>query len=218
MKQIIQFLFLCVFAFNSATFALQPKNLNLSKQDVVRYYESHQYDKDVNHTIATAMGYLKARLHHSRFHGKKPAIVLDIDETSLSNYQNMVKMNFGGTYEAIKFAETASDLPAIEPTLKLFRYAKAHNVAVLFITGRDESERERTVENLEHAGYKDWDDLYFRQDEDKKKTAAVYKTALRKKLSADYDIILNVGDQKSDLVGHYADKVFLLPNPFYYIP
>jgi acid phosphatase len=33
-----------------------------------------------------------------------------------------------------------------------------------------------------------------------------------------YTIILNVGDQASDLFGGHAGKTFKLPNPFYVIP
>ena len=32
-----------------------------------------------------------------------------------------------------------------------------------------------------------------------------------------YDIVLNMGDQYSDLKGGYAERVFKLPNPFYYV-
>jgi len=32
-----------------------------------------------------------------------------------------------------------------------------------------------------------------------------------------YTIIVNVGDQPSDLAGGYAEKSFLMPNPFYRI-
>jgi hypothetical protein len=33
-----------------------------------------------------------------------------------------------------------------------------------------------------------------------------------------YLIVLNIGDQWSDLMGGYSLKTFKLPNPFYYIP
>lgn len=33
-----------------------------------------------------------------------------------------------------------------------------------------------------------------------------------------YRIVVNVGDQRSDLTGGYALKTFKLPNPSYYIP
>jgi predicted secreted acid phosphatase len=33
-----------------------------------------------------------------------------------------------------------------------------------------------------------------------------------------YTIVLNMGDQLSDLEGGYAERTFKLPNPFYWIP
>jgi len=33
-----------------------------------------------------------------------------------------------------------------------------------------------------------------------------------------YTIIVNVGDQQSDLDGGYAERAYKLPNPFYYLP
>jgi hypothetical protein len=46
-----------------------------------------------------------------------------------------------------------------------------------------------------------------------------YKTNCRKDIeSKGYKIILNIGDQYSDLEGGYSQAVFKLPNPMYYIP
>jgi len=45
-----------------------------------------------------------------------------------------------------------------------------------------------------------------------------YKSAARADIEADgYRIVLNVGDQDSDLRGGHADKAYKLPNPFYFI-
>jgi len=46
-----------------------------------------------------------------------------------------------------------------------------------------------------------------------------YKSGLRAYIeSQGYDIVGNFGDQFSDLEGGYADKVFKMPNPNYYLP
>ena len=42
------------------------------------------------------------------------------------------------------------------------------------------------------------------------------KAPLRAEIErAGYTIIANMGDQPSDLFGGHAEKMFLLPNPFY---
>jgi acid phosphatase len=200
-------------------FAKEPVNLAIVKQDLVQYHDSGQYQKDINHVVQQAVDYLKQRLQQNDFAGKKPAIVLDIDETSLSNYLDMLKLDFGGTLDEVIAAEDKGTDAAIQPTLTLYRYAKAHQVAVFFITGRYEYERQATMENLRKAGYENWDGLYLRSGKYEKVHAAIYKTAMRKQIAEQgYDIILNMGDQKSDLAGGVADKTFKLPDPYYFIP
>ena len=50
-------------------------------------------------------------------------------------------------------------------------------------------------------------------------TTVEYKAGTRRHIEKlGYDIVLNVGDQWSDLQGGYADRVLKLPNPTYYLP
>lgn len=199
-------------------FAKEPMNLAIAKQQVVRYHDSGEYDKDIKAVINNAMRYLTIRLSRPFPANKKPAIILDIDETSLSNFADIQRLDFGGTIQEIRQDEDKGEDPAIKYTLKLYQFAKAHQIAVFFITGRLEEERNPTEANLKKAGYSDWNGLILRHGQYKTAPAAVYKTAMRKDITSQgYDIILNLGDQKSDLAGGYADKTFKLPNPYYLI-
>src|ERR1700712_4431215 len=48
------------------------------------------------------------------------------------------------------------------------------------------------------------------------KSAVDFKTPVRAQIEKDgYTIIVNIGDQPSDLLGGHAEKCFLLPDPFY---
>ena len=50
-------------------------------------------------------------------------------------------------------------------------------------------------------------------------TTIHYKAATRAYIeSMGYDIVANFGDQYSDLTGGYADRAFKMPNPNYYLP
>jgi predicted secreted acid phosphatase len=202
--------------FSAALLAKEPTNLSLVKAQLKHYHDNGEYLHDINAVTLEAMRYLTLRLKSP--HPGKIALVLDIDETSLSNYPDMVKLDFGGSMKEVIDAEDKGHDSAIEPVLRLYRFAIAHHVAVIFITGRYEYQRDATIHNLKSAGFTTWDDLIFRQGIYNDATATVYKTAMRKQLQQQgYDIVLNVGDQKSDL-GQYADKNFKLPDPYYFIP
>lgn len=219
MKKLTSYCLLFALASTSAVYATEPTNLGLLKKELVQYYDSGKYDQDVSQTVTEAMQYLKARIAEKSFDNKKPAIVLDIDETSLSNYPNMAEMGFGGNKKQISQAEMKANDPAIKSTLALYQYAKANQVAVFFITGRHEEARTATVKNLKAAGYTDWNGLTFRSGPYLKATVSDYKSAIRKQITEQgYDIVLNMGDQQSDLNGGYADKSYKLSNPYYFIP
>ena len=205
---------------NSAE-AKEPKNLSLTKSALIKYHDSGEYQKDQARVIDQAMEYLKTRLDSKKESDqtKKFAIVFDIDETSLSNYSDMVDMNFGGTLRQIMDAEGNGTDLAIAPTLKLYRYAIDNHVAVFFVTGRTEPYRAATEKNLKSVGFTHWDGLSFKDENYKEKSVAPYKIHARSLIeSQGYDIVLNVGDQQSDLTGGHADKGFKLPNPYYFLP
>jgi predicted secreted acid phosphatase len=131
----------------------------------------------------------------------------------------MLKLNFGMIPQlVVEDIEKAED-PAIEATLKLYEYAKEKGVAIFFITGRHEILRDATQKNLKSVGYVDWDGLYLKPNDYKEKSVIPYKSSTRKMIQqmGSY-IVVNIGDQFSDLAGGYAERVFKLPNPFYFIP
>ncbi len=148
----------------------------------------------------------------------KLALVLDIDETSLSNYKYLEDTNFTNTVGALALAVVNADDPPVAPTLRLYHLARYQGVAVFFITGRPDNVpfvRSQTVANLQSAGYKHWAGLAL-----KPSSAATvdFKSGQRAKIqSQGYRIIANVGDQESDLQGGRADRAFKLPNPYYFI-
>jgi hypothetical protein len=160
-------------------------------------------------------GHGRARAAH--FHGKKLALVLDIDETSLSNYDAIQKDNFtfGANSQAEATAETGVKIPS---TLELFNLAKQNGVAVFFITGRRENTRAHTASNLDREGYKDYAGLILKPDASTD-TTVQYKSGARANIeSQGYRIVANVGDQYSDLAGGHEDIGFKLANPFYFLP
>ncbi|WP_210493643.1 HAD family acid phosphatase [Patulibacter sp. SYSU D01012] len=143
----------------------------------------------------------------------RPAIVLDIDETALSNYLGTFGDPEGGDlgYAAVSVFGQGTAMP---PIFDLYREARRRGVAVIFITARPGIIRPSTEGNLRRVGYDAWDGLTFKNDLTSAKD--VHKTAERRKVeAAGYRIILNVGDQQTDIDGGVAERAFKLPNPFY---
>lgn len=201
------------------SFAKELKNLTLVKETYIKYHDSGEYQKDQTKVTDQAMLYLKNMLasEQKKHSNKKLALVLDIDETSLSNYTDLLSLDFGGTKE--QRSEVGDKDTAIQPTLELFRYAKANHVAVFFITGRKEHSRNITIKNLMATGYNNWDGLILKPENYNERSVMPYKTSARDDIEKQgYVIILNVGDQESDLAGGHARKTFKLPNPYYFIP
>ena len=146
-------------------------------------------------------------------------MVLDVDETALSSWPNQDRRDFGYVREEWTAWVKAAEAPAIAPTLELFRRARKLGVEVFFVTGRRERLRGPTERNLRRAGYQGWTELVMKPDDARLKSAADYKTPARRRLTEEgYTIIVNLGDQPSDLTGGYAEQSFKLPNPFYRVP
>jgi hypothetical protein len=151
-----------------------PPPLNIDKvKDVLLGYQAENYDGDVAAVFAAARAYIEGRAGQV----SKPALVLDIDETSLSNWSNLKANNFGfiadGACDRLPSGPCGFKAwilqgvaPAIMPALDFFNAAKAKGVAVVFITGRRDRERQATLWNLDRAGYEGWAKLVTRPDDD----------------------------------------------------
>lgn len=199
----------------------EPPNLSLVIKEVQAYHDSGQYAQDLAQAIGQAQQYIiqQALLNEQQNKKKKLAIVLDIDETSLSNYQHMLKRNFGGSPLQIHRDILAANAPAITPMLALYRNALQHGVHVFFVTGRRLSELTATRSNLLRAGFKHWAGLYLRPDDYHQASIIPFKAQARESISRQgYTILAAIGDQESDLEGGFAQKGFKLPNPFYHLP
>ena len=207
--------------------AVAAGNLAAFKQQLV-HYRCSRYDAELARIDRAAAAWIARRAPQVT----RPALVLDIDETSLSNWPVMYHNDFAyfrdgdcdlnSTRACGQAAwERSEAATAIAPTLALFNAAKARGVAVFFVTGRRENAAENaaTEGNLRKAGYDGWTGIYMRPTESREASVAIFKSAARAKIEAQgYRIIANIGDQQSDLARGHAERGFKLPNPFYYVP
>lgn len=198
------------------SFALEPLNLSSAKAAVVAYAESGEYWRDVEVIAGYANDWVSARVSRQR-EGERLALVLDIDETALSNLAHMREMDFGYVPDMWDAWVAHHYAPAIEPVREVYRQARRLGVAVFFISGRREKDRSGTESNLRASGYDGYEQLLLKPDECKDATL-VFKTATREEITnAGWTIIANIGDQQSDLDGGAAERTFKLANPFYLI-
>lgn len=182
---------------------------------IVEYRESGEWDEDLDTQTGRARDHLEAYLADSK--PSKPAIVLDVDDTSLSSYDCLEPVDFDRSAVGDSCVRKAS-LPAIPQTLALFRRARELDVTVIFITGRRARLREATKDNLRAEGYTGSWKLELRPDRQRRSLRDGWKARVRRKYTRQgYKIVANVGDQRSDLDGGYAVRKFKLPNPMYLI-
>ncbi len=215
MWKIICILF--IFFVNEGIVAQEPTNIEIVKQRIKAYVHEGTYFHEVESEIENGIRFLDHRL--SEPHQHRLAVVLDIDETAVSNYDVIEKSNFGHLSFAVDKKIVHGHYTAISATHRLYDFARTHDVAVFFVTGRPEKYHHSTEKNLNEAGYPQWDGLFLRPNSYHLKSISNYKKAARQKITQQgYEIVLNVGDQTSDLVGGYADHTIKLPNPFYLIP
>jgi len=199
-------------------------NLFDAQRGVERYIASGEYDRDFARVATDARAYLERRAKSA----DRPAIVLDIDETSLSNWP-AYKVNgwvriANGPCDleqgpcGLRAWQARAESKALAPTLQLARRARELGVAVFFITGRPANLRDATERNLREQGY-EWDDVILQPPGATFASAVDFKAPERKKIAdRGYTILLSMGDQESDLKGGYAERVFKLPNPVYFLP
>jgi hypothetical protein len=198
-------------------------NLDALKTQLKQYHECTCkcgcYAKDQDHQADRAIAFLRNRAAHRR-PNEKLALVLDIDETSLSNYEEMFKADFAYDSAVFNAWVNSAKAPAIPGTLRLYKEAQKLNVSVFFITGRADSERDATERNLREQGYRNWQQLYLRPSALVSQPVYVFKSGARAEVVAQgYRIVLNLGDQWSDDKGEPQAEFFVkYPNPYYLIP
>lgn len=202
----------------------QPPNVGDAKIAATEYHDSGAYMADLAGVAAQATDWIRVQAPTVA----RPAVVFDIDDTVLSNWEVIKANDFG------RFINGPCELPGvcawrpwdlaarsvvIPPTLDTFNTAKSSGAAVFFITGRDDGQRAATELNLASAGLTGYLRLIMAPAGVSFPSAADFKAPQRAVIEGEgYTIVANIGDQPSDLAGGHAQRTFQLPNPFYRIP
>lgn len=160
----------------------------------------------------------------------KPAIVLDVDDTTLLTYNFEREIGYNFDEKAQDAYLRTKDMDPVFGMRELVNWADRKGVTVFFLTGRKEHQRDWSVRNLKNVGFRNPVDKkhFFLKDAENPPaylecgtdcTTVEYKSGTREHIeSRGYDILANFGDQYSDLKGGHAARKVKLPNPMYYLP
>jgi predicted secreted acid phosphatase len=202
------------------------------------------YAKEVEGLEAKEKNYfahaIKQYQRHS--HGTaKPALVFDIDDTTLNTYDYEVYSSFAyNPTTNADFVDHAA-FPAVFGMPDFVNWAAGQGYTIFFLTGRPEHQRPGTITNLGNVGYQvplDTPHVYLKYESGTAPPSYVsctgpvpvggtspscttidYKSGTRKHIeSLGYRILGDFGDQFSDLEGGAAGHEVKLPNPMYYLP
>ncbi len=212
MKKILFVLFIA-FAFVLTNCSHELLNLSTAKKRVITYYESGQYDSELNKIFDDAKRQIeKVKLT------KNSAVIFDVDETTLSNYEMIKRLSFGYEQKIWDGWLLNGNDKAIPESKGFYDWLVEKNIKIIFLTGRLPEVRDATIKNLRGQGYTDFDTLITRNKGDIKESAALFKEQERIKLAGKgYDLIACVGDQWSDMEGKYTGIKIKLPNYLYLV-
>jgi len=162
-----------------------------------------------------------------------PAVILDVDETILSNAAYHVRLVKDGTKSKGKLRQAwfqEARCPAIPGALEFAKYAAGRGVTIFYVTNRPDAVRDGTRKNLEQLGFpfaKDREVLLM-----KAAPSARNKAPRRAAVAKDFRVLLLVGDSLGDFISggrsvdngqrvalaeghseHWGSRWIPLPNP-----
>ncbi|MGE6962711.1 5'-nucleotidase, lipoprotein e(P4) family [Bacillus thuringiensis] len=163
---------------------------------------------------------------------KKPAIVLDLDETVIDNspYQAMTIAEGKSSPYKIKEWFQQAKAEVLPGAVSFLKYANDKGVAIYYISNRKQDQLEATLQNLRQLGIPqaDKEHVLLRKDKNEKG-----KEGRQKQITLQHNILLFFGDNLSDFTGFdeksvqdrnqtvekmkdsFGDKFIIFPNPMY---
>ena len=146
---------------------------------------------------------LAANLKESKS-GKKPAVVLDLDETVLDNSPYEAKSILTGEGYPKGWNEWCAlgQAKAVPGARSFLEFAASNGVTVFYISNRREKTREGTVKNLQNLDlpFADNEHVLLRTDKSSKKPR---RDSVREK----YNILLLIGDNLIDLASEFDGEL-----------
>ena len=188
------FIFLFLFACN---------NVEISKKEHSLYWQKNSAE----YVALSYQAYNLAKFRldeklNSEFN-KRPAIVIDLDETVLNNLPyNEMLIDSSEVFTQESWSKWVNKKIAtkVPGSLEFINYAKSKNVKIVYLSNRRVENYDPTKENLVNLGYPfDEDTLMLLRDETGDKTA-------RRNTLNNYEIIMLLGDNLADFNSVFYKK------------
>jgi predicted secreted acid phosphatase len=183
---------------------------NINRKTGLEFTRTSLYRREFSNAITAAKSACLANMTLAN-----RAIVADIDETLLDNREE-IQRHPDFTWDQFFQWMRESRAPVLKPTADLLSWARKNGFAIFLITGRSEGLRAATIENLVRQGVA-YDGLYMRPEGNEEHAEAV-KVPHREYIEKlGFKIVVNIGDQFSDLAGGHALDCEKLPNRMYFV-
>jgi acid phosphatase len=168
----------------------------------------------------------------------KPAVILDVDETVLDNSPYEVGLiRKHQDYNEATWATWVKQARAraLPGALAFTRFAASHGIRVFYVSNRDQSLNQATLENLRKVGFPVQGNAFLGLGTMVKGCHQVgkRKTCRRRLVGQNYRVLMQFGDQVGDFVAvpdntpqarravatqyrsWFGERWFVLPNPMY---
>lgn len=210
----------------------QNRTTPLTEQQVmgVTWYQTAGEVKALYHQ-GYNIGKMRLDMALAKGTAKKPAIVLDLDETVVNNSPHLamtIRTGKGFPYRWEEWIQSAQ-AEALPGAVSFLQYANEKGVSIYYISNRKTSQLEPTLLNLRKLGLPQVNSEHVLLQGENEKG----KEERRQKVAMQYEIILLFGDNLSDFYGFdgksvenrnqtvetvqatFGEKFIVFPNPMY---
>lgn len=163
--------------------------------------------------------------------GKKPAVILDIDETILDNSPFFARaiLSKSGNFDDFYKWFNEANAKALPGAIDFLNYADSRGVDIYYITNRHNAQKEATIRNLQLVGAPQANIAHVLV----KQPGEIGKETRRQQVAQTHEIVLLFGDNLGDFQGfghltpadrvkavdlhkdEFGNKLIIFPNPMY---
>ena len=202
----------------------EPANVGDAKTAAIAYHDSGQYERELAEVAAQAINWIGTQAPAA----PRAAVVFDIDETALSNWEVIKANDFGRFIDGPVQPARCMRLAGLGPDRAVDGDpADAGHLHHGQGSGRSHllHHRPRRRAARGDGAQPAVNGLHRIHPADHGAGGCAVRVggrlqgAAARRIEAEgYTIVANIGDQPSDLAGGHSEQTFLLPDPFYRIP